>query len=659
MVTRKPTPGDPARRVAEMERVEAERRRAEQVLAASERRYRLLAECVSDIVWTANMDLRFTYVSPSVQRFIGYTPEELVGKSIVEHLTATASETAAQKFLEALALEEAGGTGSSTMVLQRLSKSGEVVFGEVTFALLRDAEGKPAEILGVTRDITRQQRAEEALRQSDIRLRTAVESLPLDFFVLDTDGRYVMQNASCTRHWGDLLGKRPEDLSIDARILAVWQSNNRRALAGEVVEGEDSLIRDGEERHYYNIISPVRDEDRIRGILGVNIDITERKRLEAELSKVERLESLGILASGIAHDFNNILTAVLANISMARAFGELKEDISKMLSDAENASLRARQLTQRLLTFAKGGAPRKETLSVAALLRETAEFALSGSKARCELSLPEAPWLVEADEGQIAQVIQNLMINADQAMPRGGTIRIHVENKTVDARDGLPLQPGRYLKVSLADEGSGIAAKDLPLIFDPFFTTKQKGSGLGLTTAFSIVKHHGGHIGVQSEPGAGTTFHIYLPASEHTVAGKKKDKAGPARGQGKVLMIDDAEAVRGSASRVLQRIGYQVEVARDHAEGIARYERALAESRPFDAVIMDLTIPGGMGGKEAVLLLQKIDRNLKAIASSGYSDDPVMSNYRSYGFSGAVAKPYTVEELAEVLLRVLRDAGAR
>jgi PAS domain S-box-containing protein len=387
------------------------------------------------------------------------------------------------------------------------------------------------------------------------------------------------------------------------------------------------------------------------------IDITDRKRMEQELGNIQRLQSLGVLAGGIAHDFNNILTAILANISMARHYGALDDETSQMLADAEKASLRAKGLTQQLLTFSKGGEPIKKPMGISQLLTDTVDFALSGSNARCEFSMPEGLWMIEADEGQLGQVFQNLVINADQAMPEGGVIRIHAENVRVG--EGERLKEGEYVKVSVEDQGNGIPKEQFPKIFDPFYTTKERGRGLGLTIAFSIVHRHGGHIQVDSQLGVGTTFHIYLPASEKLAESRERGRDEPARGDGRVLIVDDEEIVRRSAGEVLKRLGYETDVARDGTEGIALYAAAMRGKRPFDVVIMDLTIPGEFGGKKAVKRLKGIDPKAKVIVSSGYSEDPVMSRFREHGFDGVLVKPYDVDDLATELQRILsgREEG--
>jgi len=383
-------------------------------------------------------------------------------------------------------------------------------------------------------------------------------------------------------------------------------------------------------------------------------DITDRKKTEGELLRVQKLESLGVLAGGIAHDFNNILTAILGNISLAMLYVKPGNVLFERLLEAENASVRARSLTQQLLTFSKGGTPVKKTASIVDLIKESAGFVLRGSQVKCDFILADNIWPVEVDEGQMSQVIQNLVINADQAMPDGGTITVRVENNIVTAEDVLPLRERRYVKITIQDHGIGIPEEYLEKIFDPFFSTKQKGSGLGLATAYSIIKKHDGYITVESEMGSGTKFLIYLPASRKHVIKKQALGGIPICGAGKVLFMDDEEMVRNTAGEMLRRIGYTVEFARDGAQAIEVYVKAQLSGQPFDAIIMDLTIPGGLGGKETIKKLLEIDPEVKAIVSSGYSNDPVMADYKKYGFAGVIAKPYRIKQLSEQLIKTMK-----
>ena len=393
------------------------------------------------------------------------------------------------------------------------------------------------------------------------------------------------------------------------------------------------------------------ETDKPLAIATVSRDITLRKNMEEELFKREKLESLGVLAGGIAHDFNNLLTAVLGNISMAKAGTGRQEKNFGLLEESEKASLRARDLTQQLLTFSKGGEPVKQTIAVERLVREAAGFALRGSRVKPVFSFSPGLPPIDADEGQISQVVHNLVINADQAMPAGGAVDVRCDVIVIELGGALHLEQGRYVRITVKDSGTGIPQEYLQKIFDPYFTTKQKGSGLGLATVYSIVKRHTGHVAVESRLGSGTTFSVYLPASEQARTAPLNEDDLSRSGNGRILIMDDEEMIRAVVRKMLEALGYRVEDVEDGQAAITRYQEALASDNPFDLVIMDLTIPGGMGGREALEKLRAIDPRIKAVVSSGYSNDPVMAEFRQYGFSGVAAKPYKIQDLA----RVVRD----
>jgi CheY-like chemotaxis protein len=337
---------------------------------------------------------------------------------------------------------------------------------------------------------------------------------------------------------------------------------------------------------------------------------------------------------------------------------ELKVDksspIHNRLLEVEKSALQASGLTQQLLTFAKGGEPVKAVVSIGDLIKETACFALRGSNVKCGCCvMPEDLWTVDADEGQISQVINNLTLNADQAMPEGGVLKVCAENRIVTTEDKLPLKDGRYVMMSFEDQGIGIPNELLAKIFDPYYTTKKKGSGLGLASSYSIIKKHGGHIEVTSEVGVGTTFGVYLPASEQGVAETKKEAEIPISVGGRVLVMDDEEIIRNVATAILTSMSYEVKTAKEGAEAIRLYKDARDRGEPFDAVIMDLTIPGGLGCKEAVKGILEYDPEAKLIVSSGYSNNPVMANFKEHGFSGVLIKPYKASELGAKVHQVI------
>ncbi len=387
-------------------------------------------------------------------------------------------------------------------------------------------------------------------------------------------------------------------------------------------------------------------------------NLTRRKRIEDELIKMDRLESISILAGGIAHDFNNYLATVLGNITLAMMNDDDPIVVNRHLENIELATHRVKLLTNQLFTFAKGGAPLKRTVSLHDLISDSIQFAVAGSNVQCRSSLPEDLYLAEVDEGQITQVVCNIIINATQAMPTGGTIEVQGENVTLQGEDEnghIPLPDGNYSRVSITDEGPGIPENLLRRIFDPFFSTKEQGKGLGLATSYSIIRSHGGYIHAESPRGQGATFSIYLPASTETSLPDTEDHE-IIHGTGRILIVDDEASLRDVMAGMLCSLGYQVHKAKDGEEAVAAYTDAEEAGRPFDLVVMDLTIPGGMGGREAVQVLRKIDPTVKVIVSSGYSDEPVMANYTEYGFEGVIRKPYTIYEVSRVVHQVM-NAG--
>jgi nitrogen-specific signal transduction histidine kinase/ActR/RegA family two-component response regulator len=388
-------------------------------------------------------------------------------------------------------------------------------------------------------------------------------------------------------------------------------------------------------------------------------DITDALKVQEERAKASKIASLGLLAGGIAHDFNNILMAIMGNLSMARAADPARQ-VTQSLDEAEQACLRARQLTWQLLTFSRGGVPRKKDLSIASILKASAGLALRGSSVSCVFDIAADLWEISADEEQLVQMVTSLVVNAQQAMPHGGAIEIRAENIVEQGRrweHALRVQPGRYIRIAFKDRGIGIPEHNLGRIFDPYFSTKQNGSGLGLATSYSIVKNHGGYVSVTSQPGQGTTLTVNLPASTGD-RGLDTIEAAPA-GASRILLMDDEAPFRHVTVHMLKSLGHTVEVADNGAAAVERYARAFRTGQPFDAVLLDLIVPCGLGGREALEQISEIDPAVKAIMVSGYAHSSEAAEFHDYGFKASIAKPFTLQELKATLHTVMLPEGWR
>jgi len=516
-----------------------------------------------------------------------------------------------------------------------------------------ELDGNLVRTAGTLLDIGAQERGVRLIVQTDRALFEALlderrETLPAACVPgsrIELTGVYQVQFDEERRpHAVQLLLRSPADIRILQR--PPWWTV-RRALA---VTGILAVVAGLGLAWVVALRRRVRDQI---GVIGEQLEKEKAARLEAALARASKLESLGVLAGGIAHDFNNLLTVVMGNLSLARLDRGLDRETQQCLAESERAAVRARDLTQQLLTFAKGGQPVRAATSLGALVCESAQFALHGSKVRAEFDLAADLWPADVDKGQIGQVVHNIVINACQAMPAGGEIRIVLRNEEVESAGRPGLAPGRYVRMSFADSGVGIDAEHLARIFEPYFTTKQKGTGLGLATVHSIVLKHQGHVDVQSHPGQGTTFRVWLPAAVAESAPLARADSEPAVRGGRVLVMDDEAAIRQFASIALKRMGLDVTAVSDGAAVEGEFTAAREAGRPYDLVILDLTVPGGMGGAEAMERLRRLDPGVRAIVSSGYSSDPVMAHYRDHGFRGRVPKPYQIEDLEKAVRAVL------
>jgi PAS domain S-box-containing protein len=525
----------------------------------------------------------------------------------------------------------------------------------------------------LTQALDERRRTQQTLEEREARIRLLLDSTAEAIYGIDRDGLCTFCNRACARLLGyaapeELVGRNMHRLihHSTADGAAVHEQDCRiyktlRSHEGYHSDDETFWTTDGKPLPVEVWSFPMLRDRELVGSVVTFLDVSERRRLEGELLKMRKLESLGVLAGGIAHDFNNLLMGILGNVSLAKEEDAGPSERRTLLAEAEQAALRARNLTQQLLTFSKGGAPVKKAVEIRSIVEESARFALSGAAARADFTFPSDPWPVEADAGQLGQVVHNLILNAVQAMPTGGTIAVSCENVGLAARDVVPLPAGRYVRLTVKDEGHGIPPDHLHRVFDPYFTTKAGGHGLGLASVYSVVQRHGGHVTVASALGKGTSFAVYLPASDLAAVAIGSPHEARATGSGRVLVMDDEPAVRKVATVMLARLGYDVDAASDGAEALDKVRVARAAGRPFDVLLVDLTVPGGMGGAETAERLPLVDPDVVAVATSGYSNDPVMGRCRDFGFVAVIAKPYTPADLGLVISEALqaKRRGAR
>ena len=547
--------------------------------------------------------------------------------------------------------------------LENLSQS-DLPSHELKSKLLSELSSALHELQTTATELLEQNEEMASSRQTLVEERCRYQELfdfaPDGYLVTDTEGIILDANSAATNLFNvsrSLLIGKPLAIFVRNEEQLTFRTRLAEMKKGTVVQNDNwELIMQSGKRINFpvsilvgNIIASRGGEAELRWLLR---DISKHRQMEEELQKIDKLESVGVLAGGIAHDLNNYLTVILGNLSLAKECTKEDHEATKYFQYMEEAIGQTGNLTWQLLTFAKGGNPLTKAVSISRLIKEASAFALSGSKTRCELSLTEDLPSVEIDRGQITQVITNLLINADQAMQAGGVIKIYAEKLAVTAEKGnLQLQSGNYVALTVSDEGAGISSQILPKIFDPYFSTKEHGSGLGLTICYSIIKRHGGHISIQSVEGKGTSFTIYLPVSS-VQAENEVNEDILFSGQGKVLLMDDEESVRQTANKMLTFLGYDVELAGDGAEAVRLYKEAFLSGRPFDVVITDLTVRGGMGGKMTMSELIKVDPDVKAIVSSGYSSDALF-DYKKHGFYDVIAKPYRLQELGKVMSSVI------
>ena len=667
-MTSKPTYEELEQRVKELEKEAYERKRAEEALRESEECFRTTFEDASTGIALIANDGYFLKVNKTLCRILGYSEEELLGKTWVE-ITEPDDLDGCFDWLKRVKAGE-----QSVYEKRFIHKLGHLLWVMVSSSAVRDSQDQIRYYISLFQDITKRKQVEEALLKSEEKYRGIFENIQDVYYETNIDGTILEVSPSIESisqyKRKDLVGKSLYDIYT----YPEQRDELLRLLLdkGKVHDFEINLTdKDGSQHPCTINTLLLRDEqgNPIK-LIGSLRDISERKQaenkreqLEAQLRQAQKMESIGILAGGIAHDFNNLLTIILGNIEMAEDDIKPEVGISECLAEAEKASIQAQALTKQIITFAKGGAPVKKIGSIGNLVKETTDYSLSGSNVKCDFLILHDLWPVEFDEGQMKHAIKNIIDNAVESMPDEGTIHVRAENFNITAEQSLPLLEGKYVKISIRDHGVGIPEKHLSKIFDPYFSTKemgiQKGMGLGLAITYSIINSHDGYITVESEVGVGTTFTLFLPAHEKDIRELKPieilEPGKPSIRAGRILVMDDEESIRKLSKQRLGRLGYEPELAKDGTEAIELYKKAMNSGQPFDLVILDLTVKGGMGGKDAVKALLKIDPQVKAIVSSGYSNDPVMTDFKAYGFTGALHKPNTKKELIAVLKNITKE----
>lgn len=626
---------------------------AEMALQASEERYRHLFDNVPVGIYRTTPDGQILIANPVLLKMLGFSSlEELLARHREDDKDVILGYSRVKFKKE---IEKYGRINGMNAEWKR--QDGSVLLVSESAVAIRDESGRIKFYDGVIEDITERRLAEKKIEESEVKYRTLVEQSNCMIYIFRHDKLLFVNNTTC-----EALGYTRQELynmNMWDLVFAEDLEKMKRLAHKPIkrVTGSDPfearlIKKDGSIIYCQFSGGPVMFENK-PSVMGIARDFTEIRRLETEVRKIDKLESLGLLAGGIAHDFNNLLTGIMGHISLALVKVHGDEELKTILKEAENASVMAKKLTQQLLTFSSGGAPVKETTDIKQIIEETTRFILRGSNVKGEFYFAPEMSMVDVDRDQFSQVISNLATNAVQAMPDGGVLKIKAKDIYLSEANKCGLKPGKYLYVLVADTGIGIPEEIIDKIFDPYFSTKVDGTGIGLATSFSIVRRHNGLMQVSSKAGKGTVFRIYLPVANDTALQGETDDEDTEAVRERILLMDDKVLIQKVAADMLKSLGYTVDMALDGKQAVQMYKTAFESGAPYACVILDLVVPKGMGGKESLKKILDIDPDAVAIVSSGYSSDPVMANYRKYGFKGVVAKPYLMEDLARVLRRAV------
>ncbi len=639
----------------------AQRKIVEDKIRESEEKYRLLIENLNEGVWHIDKDSKTVFVNNRMADMLGYTVDEMLGKHLFEFMDEHGVALAKYN------IDRRQKGIKEDHEFEFVRKDGNHIYTTLATAPIVDRNGNYLGAVAGVQDITTLHKQSNMLQESKALFEAVVENVPHMIFLKESkDLRFVIFNRAGEELLGykreDLLGKNNLDL-FPPEQAAFFMAKDREVLNGKAgildIPEEPIMTRNGERLLHTKKVCIKGFDGISKYLLGISEDITERKKAEQErlkyeqqLNQMQKLESLGILAGGIAHDFNNILSMIFGYIEVA-ARKSKDDNVKKYLNKSITAMDRARGLTAQLLTFAKGGVPIRKIGPLFPFVQETAQFALSGSNVSCNFNIPENLWQSNYDQNQIGQVVDNIVINAQQSMPMGGTIEITAKNIVLDDKTHTTLLSGNYVRLSIKDTGVGIPQEVLPHIFDPFFTTKTKGHGLGLTTSYSIVQRHYGCIDVESNTDKGSTFHIYLPAVDNTVAPTLIDLASQ-KGNGTFLVMDDEECILEVIREMLESMGYSFVGKSDGEAVIAFLTEEVKANRTVAGIILDLTVPGRMGGKATIGEIKKLCPKAPVFVMSGYAEDPIIAKPIEYGFTASLCKPFSMDALAEMLGKHLK-----
>ncbi|MGD0887315.1 MAG: PAS domain S-box protein [Thermodesulfovibrionales bacterium] len=606
-------------------------------------------------------DLRIVYANPRMEDMFGYDPGEMNGK----HVSAINAPTAGDPVQMASQIENTlKETGTWRGEVFNIRKDGSTFWGHASISVLHHPVHGEVYV-SIQTDITKRKQAEEKIRQSEEFVRNILDTVDEGFIVVDKEFRILSTNKAYCGQVGEssdsVIGRHCYEMS-HKKLRACYEEGEECSVRHVFETGEPHAALHkhpdpkGSILYVETKAFPIKDSaGAVISVIETINNITEKHLLEEEQLKTQKLEAIGTMAGGIAHDFNNLLQGVFGYMSMAKMNIDHRQKSLDMLEAAEKALHMSVNLTAQLLTFSKGGKPVRKKIELRPIIENAVKFALSGSRIDHRIRVDEELRMVEADAGQIGQVIQNLVLNAEQAMPLGGTITITAKNFS-SRQKGLSsvLNKGDYVELSIKDRGIGIPEQYLPKIFDPYFTTKAKGSGLGLATSYSIIKSHGGLIDVKSKLAEGTTFFVYLPAVDavETSAVTVAENVQAVR-KGRILVMDDEELIRNIAEEMIRLLGHEVEFAVNGEEAIDKFRESLLQERQFDVVILDLTIRGGMGGEETLRELLAIDPNIRAIVSSGYAESSALAEHKTLGFEACLTKPYDIVSLNSTLNSIL------